>query len=128
MAVPRQQTLRAAIEWSYALLSEAEQAMLRRLGVFAGSFTLEAVAAVAAGASVEESDVFDVFAGLVDKSLVVSLAGAGANRYRLLEFDAGVRAREADGQPLRRAGASTVRAHDARVRAGGAKLADGSEG
>ena len=84
-AVPRQQTLRAAIEWSYALLSEAEQAMLRRLGVFAGSFTLEAVAAVAAGAPVEESDVFDVLAGLVDKSLVVSLAGAGENRYRLLE-------------------------------------------
>ena len=65
-AVPRQQTLRAAIEWSYALLSEAEQAMLRRLGVFAGSFTLEAVAAVATGAPVEESDVFDVLAGLVD--------------------------------------------------------------
>ena len=85
MAVPRQQTLRAAIEWSYALLSEAEQAMLRRLGVFAGSFTLEAVAAVATGAPVEASDVFDVLAGLVDKSLVVSLAGAGENRYRLLE-------------------------------------------
>ena len=83
-AVPRQQTLRAAIEWSYALLSEAEQAMLRRLGVFAGSFTLEAVAAVAAGAPVEDSDVFDVFAGLVDKSLVVSLVGE--NRYRLLEL------------------------------------------
>jgi len=45
-AVPRQQTLRAALEWSYALLSEAEQAMLCRLGVFAGSFTLGAVAAV----------------------------------------------------------------------------------
>jgi predicted ATPase/DNA-binding winged helix-turn-helix (wHTH) protein len=85
MAVPRQQTLRAAIEWSYALLSEAEQAMLRRLGVFAGSFTLEAVAAVATGAQVEQSDVFDVLAGLVDKSLVVSLASAGENRYRLLE-------------------------------------------
>ncbi len=84
-AVPRQQTLRAAIEWSYALLSEAEQAMLRRLGVFAGSFTLEAVAAVATGAPVEKSDVFDVLAGLVDKSLVVSLGGAGENRYRLLE-------------------------------------------
>jgi predicted ATPase len=84
-AVPRQQTLRAAIEWSYALLSEAEKAMLCTLGVFAGSFTLEAVAAVAASASVEESDIFDVFAGLVDKSLVVSLAGAGENRYRLLE-------------------------------------------
>ena len=85
MAVPRQQTLRAAIEWSYALLSEAEQAMLRRLGVFAGSFTLEAVAAVATGAPVEASDVFDVLAGLVDKSLVVSLASVGENRYRLLE-------------------------------------------
>src|SRR5271166_5682948 len=84
-AVPRQQTLRGAIEWSYALLSEAEQAMLSRLGVFAGSFSLDAVAAVATGAPVEESDVFDVFAGLVDKSLVVSLAGTGANRYRLLE-------------------------------------------
>ena len=85
MAVPRQQTLRAAIEWSYALLSEAEQAMLRSLGVFAGSFTLEAVAAVATGLPVEASVVFDVLAGLVDKSLVVSLASVGENRYRLLE-------------------------------------------
>jgi predicted ATPase/class 3 adenylate cyclase len=84
-AEPRQQTLRAAIEWSYALLSESERAMLRRLGVFASSFTLEAVAAVAAGAPVEESEVFDVLAGLVEKSLVVSVAGAGENRYRLLE-------------------------------------------
>ena len=81
----RQQTLRAAIEWSYALLSEAEQAMLCRLGVFAGSFTLGAVVAVAAAAPVEVTDAFDVLAGLVDKSLVVSLAGAGENRYRLLE-------------------------------------------
>ena len=84
-AVPRQQTLRAAIEWSYALLSEAEKAILRRLGVFAGSFTPEAVAAVAAGAPVEQSDVYDTLAGLVEKSLVVSLAGVGENRYRLLE-------------------------------------------
>jgi predicted ATPase/class 3 adenylate cyclase len=84
-AVPRQQTLRAAIEWSYALLSEAEQAMLRRLGVLAGSFTLEGVAAVATGAPVEASEVFDLLAGLVDKSLVVPFAGVGENRYRLLE-------------------------------------------
>jgi hypothetical protein len=56
-AVPRQQTLRAATQWSYGLLSEAEQAMLRRLGIFAGSFTLDAVAAVATGAPVEESGV-----------------------------------------------------------------------
>jgi predicted ATPase len=84
-AVPRQQTLRAAIEWSYDLLSAPEQAMLRRLGIFAGSFTLEAVAAVATGAPEAEPNVFDVVAGLVDKSLVVSLAAAGENRYRLLE-------------------------------------------
>jgi predicted ATPase len=84
-AVPRQQTLRAAIEWSYALLSETEQAMLQRLDVFSGTFSLEAVAAVATGAPVEASDVFDLLAGLVDKSLVVSLAGASENRYRLLE-------------------------------------------
>jgi tetratricopeptide (TPR) repeat protein len=99
MAVPRQQTLRAAIESSYALLSEAEEAMLRGLGVFAGSFSLEAVAAVAAGAPVEDSDVFDVFAGLVDKSLAVSLAGAGESRYRLARINPGVRAGEAGGQP-----------------------------
>ncbi|MBV9377363.1 MAG: adenylate/guanylate cyclase domain-containing protein, partial [Alphaproteobacteria bacterium] len=84
-AAPRQQTLRAAVEWSYALLSEPEQAMLRRLGVFAGSFTLEAVAAVAKTDPMEPSDVFDVVAGLVDKSLVVSLARADENRYRMLE-------------------------------------------
>jgi predicted ATPase len=84
-AVSRQQTLRAAIEWSYALLSATERAMLCRLGVFAGSFTLAAAAAVVTGALVAESDVFDVLAGLVDKSLVVSLVGVGENRYRLLE-------------------------------------------
>ena len=85
IAVPRQRTLHAAIEWSYALLSEPEQTMLQRVGVFAGSFTLEAVVAVAMGAPVEAPDVFDVLAGLIDKALVVSLAGDGENRYRLLE-------------------------------------------
>jgi tetratricopeptide (TPR) repeat protein len=84
-AVPRQQTLRAAIEWSHALLSEAEQAFLQRLGVFAGSFTLEAVATVAAGAPAEETDIFGLFAGLAEKSLVMPLASASENRYRLLE-------------------------------------------
>jgi predicted ATPase len=84
-AAPRQQTLRAAIEWSYALLSEPERTMLCRVGVFAGSFTLEAMKAVASGAPVEASDALDVLAGLVDKSLVVSLGGRSENRYRLLE-------------------------------------------
>ncbi len=74
------------------LLTEAEQAMLRRLGVFAGSFTLEAVAAVANGAPVAEWDVLDVLAGLVDKSLVVPLPGGGERRYRLLEAKRGIRA------------------------------------
>jgi predicted ATPase len=85
LAVPRQQTLRAAFEWSYALLSKAEQAMLQRLGVFPGSFSLEAVTAVATGSPVQVSGVFEVLAGLVDKSLVVSLVGGRENRYRLLE-------------------------------------------
>ncbi len=84
-AEPRQQTLRAAIEWSYALLSEAEQAMLQRLAVFAGSFTLAAVAAVAGRAPVKEAGVLDGLTGLVDKSLVVPLAGGVENRYRLLK-------------------------------------------
>jgi predicted ATPase len=73
------------IDWSYALLSEAEWALLRRLGVFAGSFTVEAVTAVATDGPVEQTDVFDVIAGLVNKSLVVLLAGGSESRYRLLE-------------------------------------------
>ncbi len=127
-AVPRQQTLRAAIEWSYALLSEAEQAMLQRLGVFAGSFTLEAVAAVAMGAPVQASDVFDVLAGLVDKSLVVSLAGARREPLPAARVNAGVRAGEAGCRRLRRAGTSAVRAHDDRARAGGSNLAYDPDG
>ena len=84
-ALPRQQTLRALIEWSYALLSEAEQALLRRLGVFGGSFALDAVAAVAAGHPIGEWESFDLLANLVDKSLVMPLVGEGETRYRMLE-------------------------------------------
>jgi non-specific serine/threonine protein kinase len=121
-AVPRQQTLRAAIEWSYALLSESEQAMLRRLGIFAGSFTLEAVVAVATGALVEEAEVFDVLAGLVDKSLVVSLVGVGENRYRLLEstraFALEKLGASGDGAAMRRRHAECFRDVFARAEAG----------
>lgn len=79
-ALPRQQTLRALIDWSYDLLPEAERALLCELSVFAGGWTLEAAEAVGSG-----PDVFDHLARLVDKSLVVMDDQAGAARYRLLE-------------------------------------------
>ncbi|HEU5103410.1 MAG TPA: BTAD domain-containing putative transcriptional regulator [Roseiflexaceae bacterium] len=85
-ALPRQQTLRATIDWSYDLLSEPERALFQRLAVFAGGWTLEAADAVCAGASVAVNDVLDLLAHLVDKSLVVvDRPPSGAVRYRLLE-------------------------------------------
>ncbi|HEU5423205.1 MAG TPA: tetratricopeptide repeat protein [Nitrolancea sp.] len=84
-ALPRQQTLRATVDWSYALLSEPERALLRRLSVFAGGWTLEAAESVAAGDGVQPSAVLDLLAQLVDESLVIAEARRGAMRYRLLE-------------------------------------------
>jgi class 3 adenylate cyclase len=85
VAVPRHQTLRAAIEWSYQLLSETERILLRRLAVFAGGWTLEAAEAVCPSGSVEASGILDVLTSLVDKSLVLADMQRGAARYRLLE-------------------------------------------
>lgn len=82
-ALPRQQSLRALIDWSYDLLTEAERALLRRLSIFAGGWTLEAAEAVGAAGEVRAEDVLDLLAHLVDKSLVV--LEAGGERYRLLE-------------------------------------------
>src|SRR5205823_9603554 len=102
-ALPRQQTLRALIDWSYDLLSEPERALLRHLSGFAGGWTLEAAEAVgsgqwAVGSEVNDSeselttdhwppptDVLDLLTSLVDKSLVIYDEQAGAGRYRLLE-------------------------------------------
>src|SRR5262249_38310268 len=84
-ASPRHQTLRAAIDWSHALLTDAEQAVLRRLAVFAGGWTLEAAEVVCAGAAVEERAVLDLLMRLVDKSLVVAEEHGDAVRYRLLD-------------------------------------------
>jgi predicted ATPase/DNA-binding CsgD family transcriptional regulator len=84
-AVPRQQTLRATVDWSYALLSEPERALLRRLSVFAGGWTLEAAEAVCGGSGIAPHTVLDLLAQLVDKSLVVAEEQHGAVRYRLLE-------------------------------------------
>src|SRR5207249_10096992 len=69
-ALPRQQTLRALIDWSYDLLSEPERMLLRRLSVFAGGWTLEAAEAVAGGDAVETWEVVDLLTALVEKSLV----------------------------------------------------------
>jgi predicted ATPase/DNA-binding winged helix-turn-helix (wHTH) protein len=80
----RHQTLRAALEWSHNLLNDAEKAVFRRLGVFAGGFTMELAQAIAADAQLDEWAVLDHLSALVDKSLVVADAG-DAPRYRLLE-------------------------------------------
>ena len=89
-ALPRQQTLRALIDWSYDLLPPNEQAVFRRLAVFSGGWSLDAAEAVCAGgggeASVEDWEVLDLLSHLVAKSLVVvEPPEDGQVRYRLLE-------------------------------------------
>jgi predicted ATPase/DNA-binding winged helix-turn-helix (wHTH) protein len=84
-AVPRHRTLRAALDWSYELLPENERIVLRRLAVFAGSFTLQAASAVAAAEDIAPSEVADCFAKLVEKSLVTAGAPGVGTRFRLLE-------------------------------------------
>jgi predicted ATPase len=71
-ASARQRTMRAAIGWSYGLLSEAEKEMFGRISVFSGGFTLAAAEAVCPGGAIEESRVLDLLSGLVNKSLVVA--------------------------------------------------------
>ncbi len=84
-ALPRHQTLRATIDWSYDLLSEQEQLLFARLSVFAGSFSLEAAESVCSGTAVQPGEVLDLLAHLVDKSLVIAQERAGAAQYHLLE-------------------------------------------
>src|SRR5207245_9202806 len=69
-ALPRQQTLRASVEWSHGLLSEAERTLLRRLSVFAGGFGLDAAEHVCSDETIDRVEVLDLLAHLVDKSLV----------------------------------------------------------
>ena len=84
-APTRQQTLEAALDWSYELLADAERILLRRLAVFAGGFSLEATEVVCAGDGLEEAQVADLLARLVEKSLVAAEERHGTRRYRLLE-------------------------------------------
>ena len=84
-AVRRQQTLRASVDWSHALLTETERILFRRLAVFLGGFDLDAAQAVAGDAEVERYQILDQLALLVDKSLVTAENTSGRTRYRLLE-------------------------------------------
>ena len=83
-ALPRHQTLRAALEWSYALLSDAERIVFRRLSVFVGDFALHRAQAVAQDANLRDWEVLDALGGLVDKSMV-AVDATDPPRFRLLE-------------------------------------------
>jgi predicted ATPase/class 3 adenylate cyclase len=83
-ALPRQQTLRAMIDWSYSLLSEPEKTLFRRLAVFVGAWTLEAAEAVC-GEERSGADILDLLTRLVDKSLVFIEDFTGEIRYHRLE-------------------------------------------
>ncbi|HEX2993911.1 MAG TPA: tetratricopeptide repeat protein, partial [Anaerolineales bacterium] len=82
---PRQQTLAAMLDWSYALLSEKECKVLQRLSLFSGGATLDAAEFICAGGGVEVREILDVLSQLVDKSLTVATQGSDETRYTLLE-------------------------------------------
>jgi predicted ATPase/DNA-binding SARP family transcriptional activator len=85
-ALPRHQTLRASISWSWNLLSDPERILLRRLSVFAGGWTLDAAEAVCSGSGIDAHQVLDALTELESKSLVVVKQAPGAGmRYRLLD-------------------------------------------
>lgn len=87
-ALPRHQTLRAAVDWSYEMLSEAERALLRRMSVFAGGWALnaaEAIADVETKARVVLDNPLDLLLGLVNKSLILAETHDLQTRYRMLE-------------------------------------------
>jgi predicted ATPase len=88
-ALPRQRTMRATIEWSVALLGDAERALMRRLQAFSGGWTLEAAEAVCANGTLEPPDILECLGSLVDKSLVtVRFSG----EFRAVELDGSVNA------------------------------------
>ncbi len=84
-AMPRQQTLRASVDWSHDLLSDDERVLFRRLAVFSGGWTLDAVEEVCAGNRLGRMAILDLLTSLVDKSMVAAEERGGGMRYRLLE-------------------------------------------
>ncbi len=124
-ALPRHQTLRALIDWSYDLLSPAERIVFDRLSVFAGGWTLEAAEAVASGDGIEEGQVLDLLAALVGKSLVQADVIRGSTRYRLLETlraYAAERLAQRGGAGLRQARSAHLDHYLALVEAAAARL------
>lgn len=83
--LPRHQTLRAMIDWSYNLLSEQEKTLFRKLAVFVGGWTLEAAESVCSGEGIESDSILDLMAQLVNKSLIIVEGVENESRYRRLE-------------------------------------------
>ena len=83
-SLPRHQTLLAAIDWSYNLLSETEKTLFRRLSVFSGGWTLETAENVCVGESVNRDNLLELLSGLIDKSLVLLDERDGQQRYRFM--------------------------------------------
>jgi predicted ATPase/class 3 adenylate cyclase len=109
-ALPRQQTMRALIDWSYDLLTDDERALFRKFSIFAGGFTLETASAVCSNERIDEIAVLDLVSSLVDKSLVHAEPAGSGTRYRLLEST-----RQYAREKLRESGEepATARAHAA---------------
>ncbi|MFO0618525.1 MAG: protein kinase [Polyangiaceae bacterium] len=84
-ALPRQQTLRALVDWSFDLLDEPQRVLFRRLSVFAGTFALAEAESVASDAPLDAADVAELLTQLVDRSMVVADTRGPTTRYRLLE-------------------------------------------
>ena len=94
-AIPRHQTLGAALGWSYDLLSAVESAVLRRLSVFVGPFALEAALAVACHEGLTEAAAVEVIADLLSKSLIAAVSTERSPKYRLLDTTQSLRAQQA---------------------------------
>jgi predicted ATPase/DNA-binding winged helix-turn-helix (wHTH) protein len=84
-AVPRHRTLKATLDWSYDLLSDAERIVLRRIAPFVGHFTLEGARSVAGEIGAGTGEIFDAIAGLVEKSLIATRIDEAQAQYRLLD-------------------------------------------
>jgi predicted ATPase len=123
-AFPRQQTLRAVIDWSYDLLFDDERRVFERLSLFAGRFGVSAAEAVCAEETIKEDEVAELLARLVDKSLVTASEAAGAVDFRLLQTLA-----QYGREQLERSGdAASARARHASYVAGVVEVPDSAHG